>query len=55
MYLFIFKETGWPITCHSLGLGMPANYPFGTCGRPVPGWNGKKHRLVNNIHDVKKI
>jgi len=34
-------ETGWPMTCHSVGLGLPDNYPFGSCGRPCPGWNVK--------------
>ena len=38
-----FTETGWPMTTHSVGLGMPNDYPFGTCGRPCPGWDGKNH------------
>ena len=40
MHLFFPTETGWPMTCHSIGLGMPDDYPFGSCGRPCPGWNG---------------
>eukprot|EP00794_Sanderia_malayensis_P018224 gene18224-20042_t len=29
-------ETGWAMTCHSLGLGMPTDYKTVNCGKPVP-------------------
>ena len=55
MFSFV-TETGWPMTTHSLGLGMPSDYRFGNCGRPVPGWNGKpmSFHLVSATSVCKK-
>ncbi|XP_057290037.1 acyl-CoA synthetase short-chain family member 3, mitochondrial-like isoform X2 [Hydractinia symbiolongicarpus] len=34
-------ESGWPITSHHLGLGLPSDYKLGSIGKPTPGWNVK--------------
>jgi len=34
-------ESGWAITNHHLGLGLPSDYKFGSIGKPSPGWDVK--------------
>ena len=40
LYIYIFVETGWPITAHAVGLGDVAAEHLQTTGRPVPGYHG---------------
>ena len=41
-------ETGWAITNHHIGLGLPADYPFGSCGKPTPGFDV---RVLDENHE----
>lgn len=43
---FVSPETGSPITASCVGLGNTLAPPVGQAGNPVPGYNGRKVKLV---------